>query len=117
MSDDSFSLYDLSVSVTGKSEDFVCSHKSGHAFDVVGENLVFSKNNQFSMYALATLLPFLPAKQRTTHKNDWMTTDAFIDCPDPHCKAQFEIRRKDKKTTFSHAEVTKVPLGVEGDSV
>lgn len=114
--DDSFTLYDLEISVIGDPIDFVCSHKPGHAFDVVGENLVFGdRNNKFSQFALAALMPLLPAKQRVTHKNDWMTTDALIDCPDPYCKAQFEIRRKANQTTFSHSDVTKVPLPIEGE--
>ena len=29
------------------------------------------------------LLPLLPAKQRDTHPNDWMTTDMEVACPDP----------------------------------
>ena len=37
----------------------------------------------FSIYSLAALLPLLPAKQRPTHPNDWMSTDAEVACPDP----------------------------------
>ncbi|HTE21767.1 MAG TPA: TIGR04076 family protein [Candidatus Limnocylindria bacterium] len=108
MSDD-FTLSNLVVSIEGNPNTFVCSHKSGEAFRVVGENLIFDKNHSFSMYALATLLPFLPAKQRKTDKTDWMTTDELIACPDPNCGAKFKITRKGT-TTFSHSEVTKVPL-------
>ncbi|MET0779211.1 MAG: TIGR04076 family protein [Candidatus Saccharimonadales bacterium] len=108
--DESFTLYNLEVSVTGDSETFVCSHTPGTAFRVEGENLIFeAANNRFSMYALATLLPLLPVKQRQTHKNDWVTTDELIACPDPHCGAQFKITRTGQ-TTFNHSEVTKVPL-------
>lgn len=107
--DDSFTLYNLEVSVTGDPATFVCAHKPGVAFRVEGENLVFEPDHSFSMYALAALLPLLPAKQRDTHPNDWMTTDAFVACPDPHCGAQFNITRTDKKI-FNHADVTKVPL-------
>jgi len=107
--DESFTLYNLEVSVVGDPQTFVCSHKPGTAFRVEGENLIFEPNNSFSMYALATLLPYLPAKQRETHPNDWMTTDALIACPDPHCGAQFHITRTTAKT-FNHSDVTKVPL-------
>lgn len=110
---DDFSLYDLDVSVAGDPSTFACSHAVGHAFTVIGENLIFSDNNkQFSMYALASLLPLLPAKQRPTHENDWMTTDHYIHCPDPNCGAQFKINRI-SKTTFQHSKVTKVPLKKE----
>jgi len=106
---DSFKLYDLDVSVAGDPEAFVCDHSLGAAFRVVGENLIFDTNNQFSMYALAALLPLLPAKQRITDKNDWMTTDALIACPDPNCGAQFKITRTGEHT-YNHSDVTKVPL-------
>jgi uncharacterized repeat protein (TIGR04076 family) len=106
---DQFELYDLEVSVTGNSETFVCNHVLGKAFDVIGENLVFEKSQKFSLYALATLLPLLPAKQRPTDPNDWMTTDEYIACPDPHCGARFKITRTSTRS-FNHADVTKVPL-------
>jgi len=113
---DEFSLYDLEVTVVGDPETFVCSHTLGKNFTVRGENLIFEGNNSFSLYALAALLPLLPAKQRATHKNDWMSTDDFIHCPDPHCGAQFKISRVNQ-TTFHHSEVTKVPLPEEKDSL
>lgn len=109
-STDLFSLYDLQVQTVGDISTFVCSHRLGEAFRVQGENLIFPENSpQFSMYALAALLPLLPAKQRDTHQNDWMTTDAEIACPDPHCGAKFRITRGERRT-FSHSEVTRVPL-------
>jgi uncharacterized repeat protein (TIGR04076 family) len=110
MSNDLFELYDLAVYVRGDRDRFVCSHKLGHAFDVIGENILLSADKPFSMYALAALLPLLPAKQRLTHPYDWMTTDTVVACPDPHCGAVFEIERKPHKTTFSHADVTRVAL-------
>lgn len=108
--DDFFSIYDLQIEVIGDPSEFVCSHKPGLAFQVEGENLVFQSNNsQFSMYSLAALMPLLPAKQRETHENDWMTTDAEIACPDPYCKAKFKITRTARRA-FRHSAVTKVPL-------
>jgi uncharacterized repeat protein (TIGR04076 family) len=110
---DEFSLYDLEVSVTGDPNTFVCSHVPGHAFNVVGENLIFdSTDHQFSLYAMSALLPLLPAKQRETHPNDWLSTDHVIACPDPNCGAQFKITRTNQ-TTFHHAEVTKEPLATD----
>jgi len=44
-----------------------------------------------------------------THPHDWMTTDADIACPDPHCGALFRITRE-KKRSFSHADTTRVQL-------
>ena len=110
---DQFKLYDLRVEIIKTEKKFVCSHKEGEYFDVRGENLIFSKDQKFSMYALSTILPFLPAKQRKTDENDWITTDTDIACPDPNCGATFRITRIGKRT-FRHSEVTVVPLVKKG---
>lgn len=106
---DEFSLYDLKVEVIEGDKPFVCSHHVGDYFEVIGENLVFSDTNSFSMYALSALLPLLPAKQRVLHKNDWMLSDTIIACPDPNCGARFKITRCGIRT-FSHSACTVVPL-------
>lgn len=54
-------------------------------------------------------MPLLAAKQRVTHPNDWMSTDAEVACPDPNCKSRLRISRTGLRT-FSHAEVTVLPL-------
>jgi hypothetical protein len=61
---------------------------------------------------IGAILPLLAAKQRPTHAMDWMTTDGEIACPDPHCKSRLKIVRTELRT-FSHAEVTSVPLPKE----
>ena len=76
--DDTFQLYDLKVEVVAGEKPMVCSHHVGDYFLVQGENLIFPENHSFSMYALAALLPILPAKQRVTDPNDWMYTDSEI---------------------------------------
>ena len=107
---DEFTLYDLRVEVVLRPGGaFVCGHSEGEAFRVVGEDLVFEAGTTFSFYALATLMPFLAAKQRPTDNNDWMTTDADIACPDPNCGALFRITRTGQ-STFSHAATTRAPL-------
>ena len=111
---DTFELWDLKVEVIGEQDAFVCSHTVGDYFEVSGENLSFPAGTSFSMYALSAVLPLLPAKQRMTDGNDWMTTDAEIACPDPHCGARFRIRRV-RKTTFRRSETTVVPLPTDGD--
>jgi uncharacterized repeat protein (TIGR04076 family) len=111
--DDVFELYDLRVEVIAGERPMVCSHRTGHAFDVHGENLVFTVPASFSMYSLAALLPLLPAKQRDTQANDWMTTDADIACPDPNCGARFRITRTGRRR-FRHQDVTAVPLPPRG---
>ncbi len=112
--DDSFELWDLRIEVVGKPEDMVCDHQVGGYFELSGENLSFPAGRSFSVYALAAILPLLPAKQRMTHDNDWMTTDAEVACPDPNCGARFRITRTGR-STFRHSETTVVPLTAPGD--
>ncbi|MEL6645658.1 MAG: TIGR04076 family protein [Pseudomonadota bacterium] len=106
--DDGFWLYDLKVETVVGDRTAVCRHVEGESFRVEGELLVFEPGTKVSMYALAALLPILPAKQRATHDNDWMTSDAEIACPDPNCGGRFRITRLGKRW-FSHAETTGRP--------
>lgn len=103
-----FWLYDLRVETVIGDRVAVCHHVEGDSFRVEGESLVFEAGQRISMYSLAALLPLLPAKQRDTDASDWMSTDAEIACPDPHCGARFRIERTGKRW-FSHAETTGLP--------
>lgn len=109
---DEFELWNLRVEVVGTQDDMVCSHKVGDYFELTGENLTLPQGQPFSIYALAAIAPLLPAKQRMTAANDWMTTDTEIACPDPHCGARFRITRTGK-SVFRHSETTRVPLTQE----
>ncbi|MGI9332657.1 MAG: TIGR04076 family protein [Gammaproteobacteria bacterium] len=106
--DDEFWLYDLKVEVVAGDRPMVCRHRVGDHFLVEGENLVFDQARSFPMYALAALLPLLPAKQRDTDENDWMSTDAEVACPDPHCGGRFRITRTGRRA-FRHASTTGLP--------
>ena len=108
--DDSFELHDLRVEVTAPSGGPIyCGAKVGDHFELRGEMLHLPPGQGFSIYSLAAVLPLLPAKQRQTHRNDWMTTDAEIACPDPNCASRLRIVRLGLRR-FSHAETTAVPL-------
>jgi len=108
--DDSFELYDLRVEVVAPEGGAIyCGAKVGDYFELRGEMLHMPPDQGFSIYSLASLLPLLPAKQRPIHKNDWMTTDAEVACPDPNCTSRFRITRTGLRR-FSHAATTAVPL-------
>lgn len=110
MQHDEFELWDLRVEVVAGDKPMVCDHPEGSYFDVAGEMLIFPPDRpRIAMYPLAALLPLLPAKQRMTAPADWMTTDAEIACPDPHCGARFRITRTGKRR-FRHSDVTAVPM-------
>jgi uncharacterized repeat protein (TIGR04076 family) len=107
--DDEFTLYDLRIEVVAGDRPMVCDHHVGDYFDLCGENLTLPPGQSFAIYPLAALLPLLPAKQRMTADNDWMTTDMEVACPDPLCGGRFRITRTGT-TTFRHSDVTAVPL-------
>lgn len=106
--DKGFWLYDLRIETVLDDRTPVCRHIEGESFQVQGESLIFDRQQKVSMYALAALLPLLPAKQRLTDANDWMSTDAEIACPDPHCGGRFRIIRQEKRW-FSHSATTGLP--------
>jgi uncharacterized repeat protein (TIGR04076 family) len=110
---DEFTLWDLRVEVIAGDAEMVCNHKEGDYFELSGENLSLPAGQSFPLYPLAAILPLLPAKQRATAANDWMTTDTVIACPDPNCGGRFRIIRTGR-STFRHGDVTRVPLNSGG---
>jgi uncharacterized repeat protein (TIGR04076 family) len=108
--DDAFELYDLRVEVVAPpGARLLCGAKPGDHFELQGEMLHMPPGQGFSIYSLAALLPLLPAKQRPTHPNDWMTTDAEVACPDPNCPSRFRITRLGRRR-FLHHEVSAAAL-------
>lgn len=108
--DDGFDLFDLRVEVVAPAGSRLhCGASPGDFFELRGERLSLPPGQSFSIYSLAAVLPLLPAKQRATHRNDWMTTDAEVACPDPNCPCRMRITRTGTRR-FRHGEVTAVPL-------
>ncbi len=108
--DDSFVLHDLKVEVvTPPGAKLFCGANPGDYFELKGEMLFLPPGQGFSIYSLAAILPLLPAKQRNTHPNDWMSTDSEVACPDPNCPSRLRITRTGTRS-FLHAETTAVPL-------
>jgi uncharacterized repeat protein (TIGR04076 family) len=101
-----FELYDLRVEVTGAPDRTIyCGARLGDYFELQGEMLKLPPGQGFSIYSLAALLPLLPAKQRMTDPNDWMSTDAEVACPDPNCPTRFRITRTGRRR-FTRSQVT-----------
>ena len=105
-----FRLYDLKVEIVAvkRGLEDVCNHHLGDYFEVVGENISIPAGKTFSIYALAAVLPLLPAKQRVRDDNDWMATDDLVMCPDPNCEAMMRITRTGVRE-FRRDEVTVTP--------
>lgn len=106
---DNFELYDLRVEIIAPPGARIYCGNVGDWFELRGEQLHLPPGQSFSIYSLSAVLPLLAAKQRPTHPHDWMTSDAEIACPDPHCPSRLKITRLAKRR-FSHAATTAVPL-------
>lgn len=101
-----FDLYDLRVEVIATpGQKIYCGAQPGDYFEVHGEMLRLPPGQGFSIYSLAALLPLLPAKQRSTEPNDWMSSDAEVACPDPNCPTRFRITRTGRRH-FRRADTT-----------
>ncbi|KAI0647730.1 hypothetical protein C8Q79DRAFT_999338 [Trametes meyenii] len=105
-----FQLYDLKVEVVcPPGQRIMCGAKEGDYFTLEGEMLYLPPGQGISVYSLGAVLPLLAAKQRVTAKNDWMSTDAEVACPDPNCPSRLRIVRAGLRT-FKHGDTTVVPL-------
>ncbi len=114
MVDDGFDLFDLRVDViVPAGVPIHCGAKPGDHFELRGEMLTLPPGQGISIYSLAAVLPLLAAKQRPSHANDWMTSDAEVACPDPNCGSRMRISRIGARR-FSHAATTAVPLPEPG---
>lgn len=107
--DDQFELYDLTIVVESIKGNCTCAMSVGDSFCLKGGKLSIPGDNDFCLYALNSVLPLLPAKQRQNHKADWMETDARVICPDPACELIMRIDR-DKLRTLDHDDVSPVPM-------
>lgn len=107
---DEFELFDLRVDViVPEGVPIYCGARAGDFFELRGEMLTLPPGQGISIYSLAAVLPLLAAKQRPTHRNDWMTSDAEVACPDPNCGSRLRISRLQRRR-FSHAATTAEPL-------
>lgn len=87
-----YMLNDIRVVTVGDPMEFNCAHNPGDGFECRGENLYFNEHTkQFSHFVLATLMPYIAAKQRAGDPNDWMQYEQDIACPDPQCSARFRF--------------------------
>src|SRR5215467_9423977 len=106
---DEFELFDLSVHIEEIRGHCTCEHRVGDAFELRSGKLHLPPGQSFCLYALQATIPLLPAKQRITHPNDWMSTDARVVCPDPLCGVCMVIERTARRT-LHHADVSALLL-------
>ena len=72
----------------------VCGMKPGDSFCVTDSSqLRMPDGGHFCLYALAAVLPLLPARQRPLDPGDWMAKDTEVACPDPDERLIMRIER------------------------
>lgn len=87
-------LYDLRVTVERIEGRSVCGLRVGDWFEVTqSSRLVLPPGRHFCIYALASVLPLLPAKQRQLSEGDWLERDSLACCPDPDERVVMRIER------------------------
>ena len=97
-----FEIFDLRVTVISIEGRSVCGMQVGDYFEVVeSSKLRIPEGKHFCIYALNSVLPLLPAKQRLLSKNDWMERDVLVCCPDPEERLIMRIERIARRTMDS----------------
>jgi uncharacterized repeat protein (TIGR04076 family) len=105
---DAFALYDLAVVVERIDGHCTCRMQPGDTVYLRSGKLSMSPGTDFCLYALQAVIPLLPAKQRQSHRADWMETDTRAVCPDPACHLVMRIDRIGRRT-LRHDEVSAIP--------
>jgi uncharacterized repeat protein (TIGR04076 family) len=84
-------MHDLKIIV--KEIRGVCdTMKLGDYCIVRGSRLSIPENSYFCYWALSSVLPMIPAKQRNINEpNDWLPTTWEVVCPDPKGQVILQI--------------------------
>lgn len=87
-------LWDLRVTVSSIEGRSVCGLKVGDYFELTrSSHLSLPEGRHFCIYALAAVLPLLPAKQRALPDDDWLEHEPLVACPDPDERVIMRIER------------------------
>jgi uncharacterized repeat protein (TIGR04076 family) len=87
-------LYDIRVTVERIEGRSVCGLQVGDYFEVTESSHVrIPEGRHFCLYALQSVLPLIPAKQRRLPAEDWLEQDSLVCCPDPEVRVVMRIER------------------------
>ena len=87
-------LFDLRVTVERIEGRSVCGLEIGDYFELTESSRVrIPDGRHFCLYALSSVLPLLPAKQRRLAGEDWLEQDSLVACPDPDERVVMRIER------------------------
>jgi len=88
------SLHDIRVTVDSIEGRSVCGMRVGDFCEVTNSNeLRIPDDGHFCIYALQSVLPLIPAKQRDLPPGDWLERDTLVACPDPEERLIMRIDR------------------------
>jgi uncharacterized repeat protein (TIGR04076 family) len=91
-------LYDLRVTVDSIEGRPVCGLAVGDYFELTNSSqLRLPDGGHFCVYALAAVLPLLPAKQRQLPEADWLERESLVACPDPAERLIMRITRTGRR--------------------
>jgi uncharacterized repeat protein (TIGR04076 family) len=98
MSEADMELYDLRVTVDSIEGRPVCGLAVGDYFELTNSSqLRLPDGGHFCVYALAAVLPLLPAKQRQLPQADWLERESLVACPDPDERLIMRITRTGRR--------------------
>ena len=87
-------IYDLRVTVERIEGRSVCGLQVGDYFELTESSRVRIPDGRFfCLYALQSVMPMLPAKQRKLPDEDWLEQDTLVCCPDPEERVVMRIER------------------------
>jgi uncharacterized repeat protein (TIGR04076 family) len=87
-------LWDLRVTVDSIEGRSACGLAVGDYFELTrSSRLTVPPGRHFCMFALAAVLPLLPAKQRALAQDDWLENEPLVCCPDPEERLVMRIER------------------------
>jgi uncharacterized repeat protein (TIGR04076 family) len=99
-------LYDLRVTVERIEGRSVCGLEVGDYFELTeSSRLRIPEGRHFCVFALQSVLPLLPAKQRDLAPGDWLEQDTLVCCPDPDERVVMRIERIGRRS-MPTAELT-----------
>jgi uncharacterized repeat protein (TIGR04076 family) len=95
-------LFDLRVTVDRIEGRSVCGLEVGDYFELTNSSqLRLPEGRHFCIFALQSVLPLLPAKQRQLPASDWLERDSLVCCPDPDERVILRIERVGKRRMTS----------------
>lgn len=92
-------MYDLKITVEEVKGFCDLPMKVGDYFEVKGGKIILPDSGYICLWALQSMMPILPLKQRKIdEENDWTPTTSRFSCPDPNGRVIFRIERVDPVT-------------------